>query len=50
MRPERTAAAVQMRAQGCSIAHIAKVLEVGSSSVSRALAKVGEQAKLTVEP
>lgn len=39
MTPERTAAAVQMRAQGDSIIHIAKVLGVGKSSVSRALDK-----------
>lgn len=39
MTPERIAAAVQLRAQGDSIAHIAKVLGVGKSSVSRALDK-----------
>jgi DNA invertase Pin-like site-specific DNA recombinase len=39
MTPERTAAAVRLRAQGDSIAHIAKVLGVGKSSVSRALDK-----------
>lgn len=42
MTPERTAAAVRMRAQGQSIAHIARELGVGASSVSRALAKVHE--------
>lgn len=42
MTPERTAAAVRMRADGQSVAHIAKVLGVGASSVSRALAKVDE--------
>jgi len=40
MTPERTAEAVRMRRGGASIAHIAKVLGVGKSSVSRALAKV----------
>lgn len=50
MTPERTAAAVQMRTQGHSIAHIAKVLGVGSSSVSRALAKADEDAELTDSP
>jgi DNA invertase Pin-like site-specific DNA recombinase len=44
MTPERTAAAARMRADGHSIVHIAKVLGVGKSSVSRALAKVGEDA------
>jgi DNA invertase Pin-like site-specific DNA recombinase len=42
MTPERTAAAVRMQEQGQSIAHIARVLGVGASSVSRALAKVDE--------
>ena len=42
MTPERTAAAVKMRADGYSIVHIAKVLGVGKSSVSRALAKADE--------
>lgn len=42
MTPERTAAAVQMHEQGHSILHIAKVLGVGKSSVSRALAKHDE--------
>jgi len=37
MTPERTAAAVRMRAQGDSVAHIARVLGVGASSVARAL-------------
>jgi transposase len=45
MTPERTAAAVQMREQGHSIVHIAKVLGVGKSSVSRALAKAEEEAR-----
>nr|NLI49679.1 Hin recombinase [Propionibacterium sp.] len=40
MTPERTAEAVRMRRGGASITHIAKVLGVGKSSVSRALAKV----------
>ncbi|MBU4336299.1 MAG: recombinase family protein [Actinobacteria bacterium] len=42
MTPERTATAVRMRAQGQSIAYIARELGVGASSVSRALAKVHE--------
>lgn len=37
MTPERTEQAMEMRAKGASVAHIAKVLGVGSSSVSRAL-------------
>lgn len=37
MTPERTAEALRMRADGASVSHIAKVLGVGSSSVSRAL-------------
>ncbi|WP_149203541.1 recombinase family protein [Actinotalea subterranea] len=43
MTPERTAAALRMHERGQSIAHIARVLGVGASSVSRALAKAGEQ-------
>lgn len=39
MTPERTSVAVRMRDQGQSIAHIARVLGVGASSVSRALAR-----------
>ncbi len=39
MTPERTAEAAQMRAQGRSIEYIANVLQVGRSSVARALAK-----------
>lgn len=39
MTAERTAAAVRMREQGDSVAHIARVLGVGASSVSRALAR-----------
>lgn len=39
MTPERIAAAARMREDGESITHIAKVLGVGKSSVSRALAK-----------
>ncbi|GEA79714.1 recombinase family protein [Cellulomonas uda] len=42
MTPERTAAAARMHEQGQSIAHIARVLGVGASSVSRALAKAEE--------
>ena len=37
MTPERTAEALRMRADGASVSRIAKVLGVGSSSVSRAL-------------
>ncbi|WP_444663525.1 recombinase family protein [Cellulomonas sp. CW35] len=39
MTPDRTAAAVRMRAQGASLAYIGRVLGVGASSVSRALAR-----------
>jgi hypothetical protein len=39
MTPERVAAAVRMRAQGDSLATIARTLGVGASSVSRALAR-----------
>src|SRR5690606_24322569 len=38
--PERTAEAAPTRGGGASIAHFGKVLGVGKSSVSRALAKV----------
>ena len=48
--PERIAAAVKMRAEEHSVAHIAKVLGVGASSVSRALAKVDDEAEATVSP
>lgn len=41
MTPERTAAAVCMRAEGKSLAHIAQELRVGTSSVARALAASG---------
>ncbi len=40
--PERLAEARRMRAEGRSIAHIATVLGVGASSVSRALAKLDQ--------
>lgn len=40
MTAERTAAAVRMREQGDSVAHIARVLGVGASSVARALVRV----------
>ncbi len=50
MTPERTAAAVQMRKRGNGVVHIAKVLGVGKSSVSRALAKVDEETAATVSP
>jgi DNA invertase Pin-like site-specific DNA recombinase len=49
MSPERLAEARRMRAEGHSIAHIAKLLGVGASSVSRALAKV-EQDTLVAPP
>lgn len=48
MTPERIEAAVKMRAEEHSVAHIAKVLGVGASSVSRALAKVNDDVALTV--
>lgn len=50
MTPERVAAAVRMRADGKSVAHIAKVLGVGASSVARALAKVDDETEATVSP
>ncbi len=40
MTAERTAAAVRMREQGDSVAHIARVLGVGASSVVRALQRI----------
>jgi DNA invertase Pin-like site-specific DNA recombinase len=49
MTPERTAAAARMRADGQSIVHIAKVLGVGKSSVSRALAKAEAGATNTTQ-
>lgn len=49
--PERLAEARRMRAEGRSIAHIAGVLGVGASSVSRALAKIDhDEAVATREP
>ncbi|WP_243106659.1 recombinase family protein [Actinomyces lilanjuaniae] len=42
MTPERTGAAVRMRADGQSIAHIARVLDVAALSVSRALVKAAQ--------
>lgn len=42
MTPERTEAAVRLRAQGDSLAAIARVLGVGASSVARALRKHDE--------
>jgi DNA invertase Pin-like site-specific DNA recombinase len=45
--PERLAEARRMRAEGRSIAHIATVLGVGASSVSRALAKVDQDPTAT---
>lgn len=50
MTPERISEAVQMRSERKSIAHIARVLGVGASSVSRALAKVDERTPATAEP
>lgn len=47
MTAERITAAVQMRSQGQTLTHIAKVLGVGKSSVARALAKA--ETKETVE-
>lgn len=40
MTPERVAAALQLRSENKSLRHIARVLGVGKSSVSRALAMV----------
>jgi transposase-like protein len=42
MTPERTQAAVRMRADGDSIAQIARTFGVGAPNVSRALAKHDE--------
>lgn len=42
MTPERVIEAAQMRASGRSLAHIAKVLGVGKSSVARALTTADE--------
>ena len=39
MTPERVASAVRLHEEGQSIAHIARVIGVGASSVSRALVK-----------
>ncbi|MGY1844646.1 recombinase family protein [Modestobacter sp. SYSU DS0875] len=44
MTPERVEQALQMRAENHSIVHIAKVLGVGKSSVSRALDKAAQLA------
>ena len=44
MTPERVAAANQMRAEGKTLTHIASVLGVGRSSVSRALTKLDREA------
>lgn len=46
MTPARTAEAVQMRAQGKSIEYIAGVLQVGKSSVSRALTRRSDRSVL----
>lgn len=43
MTAEKTSAAIHLRQQGRSIAHIAKVLGVGASTVSRALRSWEEQ-------
>lgn len=50
MTPERTTQAVRMRAEGHSIAEIARVLNVGSSSVSRALGRVDNDAASSTVP
>lgn len=47
MTPERVAAALRMRAQGDSIATIARTFGVGASSVSRALAKADEDTQIS---
>ncbi|MCL2091806.1 MAG: recombinase family protein [Micrococcales bacterium] len=47
MTPERTAAAAKMRADGHTLSHIAKVLGVGRSSVSRALDRATESTAQT---
>lgn len=49
MTPERITAAVQMRSQGQTLEHIAKVLGVGKSSVARALAKAETQNAVAVD-
>ncbi|MDR1442274.1 MAG: recombinase family protein [Bifidobacteriaceae bacterium] len=43
MTPKRVTAAAHMRAEGKTIMHIASVLEVGKSTVARALAKLNEE-------
>lgn len=48
MTPHRVATAVQMRAEGKTLMHIAAVLGVGKSSVARALAKFEEDTSGTV--
>ncbi len=48
MTPERTVAAAQMRADGDSLARIARVLGVGKSSVARALEKADDAANAAV--
>lgn len=50
MSPERLAEARRMRAEGRSIAHIAGVLGVGASSVSRALMKLDHESAPTRQP
>ena len=47
MTPERVQAAVRMRAEGDSIAQIARTFGVGASSASRALAKQGDETPVT---
>jgi DNA invertase Pin-like site-specific DNA recombinase len=42
MTPERVQAAVRIRAEGDSIARIARTFGIGASSVSRAIAKYDE--------
>ena len=48
MTAERTAAALRMHAQGASMAQIGRVLGVGASSVSRALAKAEDPTSASV--
>lgn len=50
MGPERIASAVRMRAQGDSVALIARTFGVGASSVARALARHDESVLTTNEP
>lgn len=49
MTPEKIAQAQRMRAEGCSLDHIAAVLSVGKSTVARSLAK-GDQISRVAAP